>query len=187
MRIIGGDYRGRRLRAPPGRATRPTTERTREALFNILRHGGDVPAAPESMLVLDLFAGSGALGFEALSRGAGHVTFVENDRRAAALIAENAALLEAGDRVTVLRRDATRPGAAPRRFELVLLDPPYGLGFAETALQSLSTQGWLSPGARIVAELGAAESFVPPPGFEELTRRTYGAAQLLFLRAEDAS
>lgn len=187
MRIVGGVFGGRRLRAPSGQATRPTTEHTREALFNILRHGGGERPAPEGMQVLDLFAGSGALGFEALSRGAQQVTFVENNRRAAELIAENARTLGTEDSVTVLRQDATRLKQASASFELVLMDAPYGQGLSEAALVALATQGWLAPAPQLVVELDADEAFQAPPGYSEQQRRQYGAAQLVFLRVEPAN
>jgi 16S rRNA (guanine966-N2)-methyltransferase len=182
MRIVGGIFRGRRLGVPAGRSTRPTTERTREALFNILGHGTDDYRAPEGLLVLDLFAGSGALGFEALSRGARAVTFIENDRRAADLIIRNAQTLGVDDNVTVLRRDARKLGPASVQFDLVLMDPPYGRNLAEQSLEQLSSQHWLDNEALIVVELGADETLRPPAGYHELTRRRYGAALLVFLK-----
>ncbi len=194
MRIVGGIHGGRRLRAPSGQATRPTTERVREALFNILRHGGgDIlrhgdgeRPAPEGMRVLDLFAGSGALGFEALSHGAQHVTFVEKNRQAADLIAENARTLGAEDAITILCQDATGLKRTAGPFDLVLMDAPYGQGLSEAALSALTKHGWLSPDVQLVVELGAGETFQAPSEYSEQQRRQYGAAQLVFLRVEPA-
>jgi len=186
MRIVAGRHRGRRLAAPAGKAVRPTAERTREALFNILGHAGFAAGLPAAPSVLDAFAGSGALGLEALSRGARSVTFLERDRVAGRLIGENVKALGEGARSTVLHRDATQPGPAPEAFDLVLMDAPYDSGLSAPALTALAAQGWLRPDGIVVVELAASEAFVAPQGFLECDRRRYGRALLVFLqRVED--
>ena len=183
MRIVAGSHRGRRLKTPAGDALRPTRDRIREALFNLLAHNKwrDAPL-PEGAAVIDGFAGTGALGLEALSRGAAHVVFLENDREALNLLRENVALFDAADRITILNCDATRPGRARRACELALLDPPYGGGLAEPALEALARGGWLAVGALAAVELAAKEPFTPPSGYEPLDERRYGATRLVFLR-----
>ncbi|MCW5729439.1 MAG: 16S rRNA (guanine(966)-N(2))-methyltransferase RsmD [Alphaproteobacteria bacterium] len=189
MRINAGIWRGRRLAAPPDRSVRPTSERARIALFNILAHGaafrsGDVPL-PQGACVVELFAGTGALGLEALSRGAAHAIFIEQDRASAALLSRNIAALACEDRATLLVRDALDPGPPPMRCQLALLDPPYGSGLGAKALAALRQRGWLAPGAIAVLEVGAREAFAPPEGFELLDERAHGAARLVFLRRAD--
>lgn len=183
MRIVAGSHRGRRLKTPAGDALRPTRDRIREALFNLLAHNKwrHAPLS-EGAAVVDGFAGTGALGLEALSRGAAHVVFLENDREALNLLRENVALFDAADRITILNCDATRPGRARRVCDLALLDPPYGGGLAEPALEALARCGWLAAGALAAVELAAKEPFTPPPGFEPLDERRYGATRLVFLR-----
>lgn len=183
MRIAGGDWRGRALDAPPGRDTRPTSGRTREAVFNILEHA---PWAPdvEGLNVIDLFAGSGALGLEALSRGAGFCLFVESAGPALRALRANIQALGAGARTAVLARDAARLGSRPADrapFDLAFLDPPYARGLGETALAALRDGGWLSPGALVVFERGADEPAPEVEGFEVLDDRRYGAARVWFL------
>ena len=187
MRIVGGKFKGRRLKTPTGRTVRPTSERAREGLFNILAHGrfdgieGPLPAAA----VLDVFAGTGALGLEALSRGAEHVTFIERERGALALIGQNAALLGGANDVTILRLDAADPGPATKRHELVLMDPPYGSGLAAPVLERLSANGWLACTAVVAVELGKDEAFSSPEGFRTAAERRFGAACFVFLRFGD--
>jgi len=185
VRIVAGRHRGRKLAAPSGRAVRPTTDRTREALFNILNHAAFAAGLPQAPAVLDAFAGSGALGLEALSRGAARVTFLEQDRTAAGLIAQNIRTLGEQGRAVVLHRDATQPGPAPEAFDLVLLDAPYNSGLSAPALAALAAGGWLTPRALAVAELAAGEDFAVAPGFWECDRRRYGRAQLVFLAIAD--
>lgn len=175
IRIIGGRFRGRRLETPADRSIRPTGDRTREALFNVLDHGGLIGGA----VFLDLFCGTGAVGLEAWSRGAGEVWLVDREIR---LAARNAAALGQPDEVHVLRRDATKLVAAPARFDLVFLDPPYKSGLATKALAVLHGD-WLADEARVIVEIGAAENFDPPPGFGLEQERRYGAAKLIFLRS----
>ncbi|MCH8037135.1 MAG: RsmD family RNA methyltransferase [Proteobacteria bacterium] len=208
MRIVAGRHRGRRLEAPAGMALRPTADRTREALFNILTQGKLPWRAPvggqgaegqgaESQgaerrgnplagaRALDAFAGTGALGLEALSRGAAFVTFMENQAAALAACRNNIALLEETARAQALRCDVLRPPPAPAPCDLVLMDPPYNQGLAAPALAALEAAGWLAPGALGVIELMAAEPFALPEGFEALDERKYGKARLVFLRAPE--
>ncbi len=206
MRIVAGRHRGRRLEAPAGMAVRPTADRTREALFNILTQGKLPWRAPvgrqgvaeqgakgqgaerrgnplAGARALDAFAGSGALGLETLSRGAAFVTFMENQAAALAACRNNIALLEETARSEALRCDVLRPPPAPAPCDLVLMDPPYNQGLASPALAALEAAGWLAPGALGVVELMAKEPFAPPEGFETLDERKYGKARLVFLRA----
>jgi 16S rRNA (guanine966-N2)-methyltransferase len=183
MRIVGGRWRGRALTAPKSQAIRPTADRLRESLFNILAHAYGDPIT--GARVLDLFAGTGALGLEALSRDAAFVLFVDDGAEARALLRGNVEALGAGGATRVFRRDATRLGAAHpvEPFSLVFLDPPYGRGLAEKALASARDGGWLAPGALVVVEEAADANFTPPAGFEELERRDYDDTQFIFLRA----
>ncbi len=183
MRIVAGSHRGRRLETPAGDAVRPTRDRIREALFNLLAHNRwRGVALPRDAAVVDGFAGTGALGLEALSRGAAHVTFMENDPAALDLLRRNAALFDAADRIAILNCDATRPGRAREACHLALLDPPYGAGLAEPALAAFARGGWLEPGALAVIELAAKEPFEAPPGFDAMDERRYGATRLVILR-----
>ena len=182
MRIIGGENRGLRLAAVgKGDATahlRPSPDRLRESLFSILASDG----LPESAMVLDLFAGTGALGLEALSRGAARAVFVETGRVALRLLEENIAKTHREAQVDVLRRDATKLGPCPGDpATLVFLDPPYGKGVGERALATARAGGWIARGARIVWE--EAEAMAPPHGFTLLGRRRYGTSHLTFLEA----
>ncbi len=182
MRIVGGRLRGRALLAPKSQAIRPTADRLRESLFNILTHAYGDPA--EGARVLDLFAGTGALGLEALSRGAAFVLFVDDGAEARALLRGNVEALGAGGTSKVYRRDATQLGPAHpmEPFALAFLDPPYGKGLAEQALASAREGGWLAPDALIVVEEAAGATFEPPDGFSEIERRDYGDTQLIFLK-----
>lgn len=187
MRIVSGQFRGRALVAPAGRATRPTSDRARQAVFNVLEHAAwSGPMA--GLRVIDLFAGSGALGFEAVSRGAAFCLFVETDEAARGAIRDNVETLGLFGRTRVHRRDATdlgvRPGSAGEAFDLAFLDPPYGQGLGERALARLAEGGWLKPGATVVFERGADEPEIETPGYERLDARDYGAARVLFLRRE---
>ena len=184
MRIVGGRLRGRTLEAPKSQAIRPTADRLRESLFNILTHAYGDPA--EGARVLDLFAGTGALGLEALSRGAVFVLFVDDGAEARALLRGNVEALGAGGTSKVYRRDATKLGPAHpmEPFALAFLDPPYGKGLAEQALASARDGGWLTPDALIVVEEAADATFAPPDGFSEIERRDYGDTQFIFLRVK---
>lgn len=184
MRIVGGTFKGRALAAPAGRATRPTSDRAREALFNILAHAEWSPGV-EGRRVLDLFAGSGAVGFEALSRGAAFALFVDTDEAARGAIRENIEALGLFGVTRLHRRSATDLGLKPAGlgapFDLVFLDPPYGKGLGEQALARLEDGQWIGPDALIVFECGADEA-PQTPGFAMLDERTYGAAKILFLK-----
>jgi 16S rRNA (guanine966-N2)-methyltransferase len=184
MRVVGGRLGGRILQAPGSRAIRPTSDRLRESLFNILTHGYADPVA--GARVLDLFAGTGALGIEALSRGAAFALFVDDGAEARALLRENVAALGLGGVTRIFRRDATQLGAAHpiEPFSLAFLDPPYGQGLAEQALASARAGGWLAPGALVVVEEAAKAGFAAPAGFDELERRVYDDTELVVLRAK---
>jgi 16S rRNA (guanine966-N2)-methyltransferase len=185
VRIVSGEFRGKALAAPAGQATRPTSDRARQAIYNILEHAAWAAGVRDAR-VIDLFAGSGALGFEALSRGAAFCLFVETDEAARGAIRENVDAMGLFGRTRVHRRDATqlgqRPGADGPAFDLAFLDPPYGKGLGEIALQKLAEGGWLAPGAIVVCERGAAEPPLAAPGYEALDTRDYGAARVWFLR-----
>jgi 16S rRNA (guanine966-N2)-methyltransferase len=185
LRIVSGAFRGKTLAAPAGEATRPTSDRARQAIFNILEHAAWSPGVRDAR-VIDLFAGSGALGFEALSRGAAFCLFVETDEAARGAIRENVEAMGLFGQTRVHRRDATdlgaRPGADGPAFGLAFLDPPYAKGLGETALEKLAAGGWLAPGAIVVFERAAGEPEVNVPGFEALDARDYGAARVHFLR-----
>ena len=182
MRVVGGRLRGRPLAAPKSHAIRPTADRLRESLFNILSHAYGDPVA--GARVLDLFAGTGALGIEALSRGAAFALFVDAGAEARALLRENVAALGLGGMSRIFRRDATKLGPAYPNppFSLVFLDPPYGSGLAEAALASARAGGWLTANALIVVEEAAKSLFVSPEGFAELDRRRYDDTEFIFLR-----
>jgi len=186
MRVVGGRHRGRRLVAPPGETVRPTSDRAREALFNILSHG-DFAAAGLSFAdenVVDAFAGTGALWIEALSRGAARAAFIESDRAALGALRRNLAALDEEDAADIIAGDATHPPRAPYAAALALLDPPYQSGLAAPALIALTQMGWLAPRALVVVELAAKEPFPLPAGFAIIDERVYGAARLVFLRRD---
>ena len=182
MRIIGGRFRGASLATPSGQGTRPTSDRLRETIFNILIHGLGDPVTDAR--ALDLFAGTGALGIEALSRGARTCLFVEEAVEARGLIRRNIETLGLNGVTRIFRRDATRLGSAGtiEPFNLVFLDPPYRKGLGEQALASARGGGWLKPGAVLVLEEDARARVEPPEGFELLDRRNAGDSQILFLR-----
>jgi 16S rRNA (guanine966-N2)-methyltransferase len=185
VRIVGGRHRGRRLDAPQGLDVRPTSERARQAVFNILEHA-DEGVALDGASVLDVFCGSGAFGLEALSRGAAHATFIDTDGTAIACARRNAAALGEAERATLLRLDATRlappPLAARAPVAIAFLDPPYASGLAAAALSGLAARGWIAPGALCIVEIGARDELAPPPGFARVDERAYGAARMVFLR-----
>jgi 16S rRNA (guanine966-N2)-methyltransferase len=182
MRIVGGRLRGRLLAAPASQAIRPTADRLRESLFNVLVHAYGDPITDAR--VLDLFAGTGALGLEALSRGAAFALFIDEGAEARALLRENVATLGLGGATRIFRRDATKLGAAHpiEPFSVAFLDPPYGRGLAEQALASARAGGWLAPGALAVVEEAAKPGFTAPEGFDELERRNYDDSALIVLR-----
>jgi 16S rRNA (guanine966-N2)-methyltransferase len=182
MRVVGGRLRGRTITGPKGSTIRPTADRLRESLFNILLHAFGDPIT--GARVLDLFAGTGALGIEALSRGAAFALLVDDGAEARALIRENVAALGLGGVSRIFRRDATRLGAAHpvEPFALVFIDPPYGRALAEAALVSARDGGWLQPDALMVVEEAVKAAFTPPEGFSLLERRAYDDSELVFCR-----
>lgn len=184
MRIIAGKHRGRAIRVPRAEAVRPTSDRLRQAVFNILDHSsGDHPYSGAT--VLDLFAGTGAYGLEALSRGASFATFIDRDGAALLGIRRNAASMAEGGNIAVLKLDATRlmspPRLIPAPAAVAFLDPPYLSGLAVPALQGLHAHGWLRAGALVVVEVAATEPVVPPKAYAILDERTYGAGRAVFL------
>ncbi|MBG7615476.1 16S rRNA (guanine(966)-N(2))-methyltransferase RsmD [Brevundimonas sp. BAL450] len=185
MRIVAGQFRGRAIVAPEGQGTRPTSDRARQAVFNVIEHaswGRNL----DSARVIDLFAGSGALGFEALSRGAAFALFVETDDGARGAIRDNMEAFGLFGACRVHRRSAVdlgvRPGSAGEAFDVAFLDPPYGKGLGEQALARLIEGNWLAPGALVILERGSDEPEIETPGYERLDARDYGAARVLFLR-----
>jgi 16S rRNA (guanine966-N2)-methyltransferase len=182
MRVVGGRLRGRALASPKSSAIRPTADRLRESLFNILVHAYGDPIT--GARVLDLFAGTGALGIEAASRGAAFILFVDDGAEARALIRDNVAALGLGGVTRIFRRDATKLGLAQpvEPFSLAFLDPPYGQGLAKSALISARDGRWLIPGALVVVEEAAESAFAVPAGFSELERRVYDDSEFVFCR-----
>ncbi|MGN6287273.1 MAG: 16S rRNA (guanine(966)-N(2))-methyltransferase RsmD [Afipia sp.] len=182
MRVVGGRLRGRNIASPATNAIRPTQDRLRESLFNILMHAYENPV--DEARVLDLFAGTGALGIEAISRGAAFTLFVDNGAEARALLRNNVEALGLGGVTKVYRRDATRLGPCHpmEPFSLVFLDPPYGQGLAREALASLREGQWLAPDALVVVEESKAAAFAVPEGYDELERRAYDDTEFVFLR-----
>jgi len=182
MRVVGGRLRGRAIAAPKSKTIRPTADRLRESLFNILIHAFADPVT--GARVLDLFAGTGALGIEALSRGAEFTLFVDNGAEARALLRENVTALGLGGASKIFRRDATQLGEAHpvAPFSLAFLDPPYGQGLAAAALAGARAGGWLTPEALIVVEEAIRAKFAAPEGFHEIHRRLYDDTEFIFLR-----
>jgi len=176
MRLIGGRFKGRRLLAPGGRRTRPTSDRLRETIFNILAHGDYPPLAGAH--VADIFAGSGAMGLEALSRGATRAVFVETSRPALAALARNIADLGLQPRTGIVRVDAARLPRAEAPVDIVFLDPPYGKGLAEQSLAALMAGDWLAPGGVAVVESGREDVVTPPGGLALAECRDVGGSRL---------
>jgi len=183
MRIVGGRLRGARLVAPRGNSVRPTSDKVRESIFNILAHGID-DFEIEGVRVIDLFAGTGALGCEALSRGARFCLFIDDAPAARGLIRQNIENLELTGVTRVFRRDAARlgPAGSVKPFDLLFADPPYGQGLAERALSEAAVGGWLKQGAVCVVEERTDAEFAPPDGFTLLDARRYGDTAVTFLR-----
>ncbi|MEM6746193.1 MAG: 16S rRNA (guanine(966)-N(2))-methyltransferase RsmD [Pseudomonadota bacterium] len=188
MRIVGGQFSGRKIAAPAGRATRPTTDRTRESLFNILAHRDGFGF--DGARVIDLFAGSGALGFEAMSRGASFCLFVETDAGARGAIRDNVEALSLFGNTRIHRRPAdslgTKPAGVGPRFDLAFLDPPYGKDLLTPSLAILMSGDWLAPGALLVAEHSKDDSFDVPGGMEREDSRRFGDTEISFLRVPPA-
>lgn len=185
MRIVGGQWRGRKLLSPESQTIRPTTDRMRESLFNILEHNYEVA----DTVLLDLFAGTGALGFEALSRQARFCLFVDQGKESAKIISAQQRVFSCEQRSYLVQRDATNLGhflsvqnVAPSPFNLVFCDPPYGRGLGERALVSCLDGGWLQHEALVIVEEKADYAFQWPQGFESIDSRIYGESQLVFGR-----
>ena len=183
MRIVGGSLRGRAIASPDHEGLRPTSDRVREAAFNILAHGiegFDIAG----VRVLDLFAGTGAMGCEAISRGAAYCLFVEQDADARGLIRQNIETFGLTGVTRIFRRDATTIGPAVRgeAFALAFCDPPYGQGLGEKALAAAAKGGWLTPGAIVLLEERESAAITLPAGFTDIDRRTWGQTQMVFAR-----
>lgn len=186
MRIVGGEFRGRTLATPKSGAIRPTIDRTRESLFNILSHA--YPEVLDGTRVMDVFAGTGAVGLEALSRGCRHALFVENGVEGRALLWENIDALGLHGRTRILRRDATRLGAVGNldAFDVMFADPPYGKGLGEQAFRAAHEGGWLAPGALAVLEERGDVVPALPAVFEWLESRAFGDTKMHFYRYRPA-
>jgi len=177
MRIVGGIHRGKRLNSPTGGAVRPTTDRVREAIFNALAH--NQPQLPEGARVLDLFAGTGAFGLEALSRGAHHVTFVDNAAASLRLVRENVHQLDLAAQCTVVKADATHLPIATSTVGLVFADPPYNQGLLGPALESARARGWIDDQTVILAETSTRETPNFSSEFVQQSDRRYGETLIL--------
>ncbi|MFT3724720.1 MAG: 16S rRNA (guanine(966)-N(2))-methyltransferase RsmD [Hyphomonadaceae bacterium] len=186
MRIVGGTLKGRTIRTPEGRDTRPTSERARESIFNILAHADWAPPL-DGARVIDAFAGSGALGFEAMSRGGAFCLFVETEAAARGCIRDNVEAFQLFGNTRIHRRSATDLGPKPAGlgalFDFVFMDPPYAQGLVPPALEQLTRGQWITPDALVVAETGSHEPAPVVPDWTVLDERTYGAARVSFLRA----
>ena len=183
MRIVGGKFKGHSITPPAGLATRPTSDRVRESIFNILAHG-IAGLELEGARVMDVFAGTGALGLEAVSRGARFCQFVDDSAEARGLIRQNADALGVIGLIKIWRRDATDLGpCAPQPgFDLVFADPPYGSGLGERALRSLLAGHWLNRGAIVVLEETLKAEVADVTGLNLIDRRDYGDTQVRFYR-----
>jgi 16S rRNA (guanine966-N2)-methyltransferase len=182
VRIVGGRFRHRTLAGPKSDAIRPTSDRLRETIFNVLAHAYDDPVA--GARVIDLFAGTGAMGLEALSRGARFALFVDEGAQARGVIRENVEALGLGGSARLFRRDAARMGpiGPMEPFSLVFCDPPYARDLAPKALASCGAGGWLAPGALVVVEEAQGAAITLPEGFSEIERRDYGETAVVFGR-----
>ena len=191
MRIVAGSLKGRAIVAPEGQGTRPTSDRARQAIFNVLEHAAWAEGVLDGARVIDLYAGSGALGYEAISRGASFCLFVETNDGARGAIRENMDAFGLFGRTRVHRRSATdlgpRPGSAGEAFTLAFLDPPYGKSLGEETLKKLLEGNWLAPEAVVVYERGSDEPEIETPGYERMDARDYGAARVLFLKVATAA
>lgn len=184
MRVIAGTHKGRRLCTPKGKETRPTSDRLRESVFNILAHRW--PDHLVGAMVADIFAGSGAMGIEALSRGAKYAVFVEKHTAGRDLISRNLQTMGLAGKAQVIEGDARKLPQLEVAFDLVLMDPPYRRGLGEAALEALQQAGWLRQGTLVVLEASADENLDIPPGYKVRDRRAQGDSQVIFLLAEDA-
>jgi 16S rRNA (guanine966-N2)-methyltransferase len=187
MRIVGGRFKGRALKAPGDAALRPTSDKVRQAIFNIIEHAGfAADFSLEGARVVDLFAGTGALGLEALSRGAKYCLFIDDSADSRAIIRENIEALGLTGASKIWRRDATSLGALDTLspFDLAFLDPPYRKGLLAPALNGLASGGWLNPGALVIAEAAEDEAVPSVEGYELLDDRVYGDTRIAFLRAK---
>ena len=188
MRIVGGQYKGRLLLTPKASKVRPTSARVRESIFNVLAHGlTEWAGGLQNASVVDVFCGTGALGLEALSRGARHITLIERSEPVFAMVRKNAAMgIDTAKRITILKMDATKltspPRAAKAPCDLAFLDAPYRAGLTLPALSSLKKWGWLTTGSLTVVEIAADEELAVPRGFKALDTRIYGAAKVIFLK-----
>jgi 16S rRNA (guanine966-N2)-methyltransferase len=185
MRIVGGTHKGRAIKTPEGRTTRPTSDRARESIFNVLAHADWAPSL-EGRRVIDAFAGSGALGLEAMSRGAAFCLFVETDSAARGCVRDNIEAFQLFGSTRIHRRSATDLGGKPAGlgapFDLVFMDPPYAYDLVPPALDQLARGAWITPDALVVAETGTDEAAPVTPGWALLDERTYGAARVSFLK-----
>lgn len=183
MRIVAGDFKGTKIEAPSGSKTRPTSDRVRESVFNILAHGCETFTI-ENARVLDLFAGTGALGLEALSRGARSCIFIDDDATARGVIRNNIESLGVNGRTKVWRRDASKLGDASKsdKFDLIFADPPYEQGLGQKALNTATSGGWLNPGAIFMLEEREKVQIETPEGLELINDRTYGDTKIWFFQ-----
>lgn len=185
MRIVGGSLRGRRLEAPPSSVTRPTGDRVRESLFNVLENlFQERGLSYNDVSFLDAFAGSGALGIESLSRGGSAASFIEQNNGAYQIIKDNVLRLGLEKQVKTYRRDALKPGAPHLQHQVVFLDPPYGKNLSPKALKALDKANWLTQTCFVVLELGQNEQTPLLEGFTFLDRRLYGTTHILFFARE---
>jgi len=178
-RIIAGKFRGRRLDVPAGNAVRPTTDRMRERVFSMLMHGR-YPDMKEAR-VADLFAGTGALGLEALSRGASHITFVEKSPGSVACIKANIAALDAANETLVMQKSTDALPAATKPYEFIFMDPPYHKGLVEPTLESLISANWLAKDGVIICELASDDALSLPTSLFIIDERSQGQQRVLFL------
>ena len=183
MRIISGTLKGRRLHSPEGQNTRPTSDRLRESIFNILAHGW--PEKLAGARVADIFAGSGAMGIEAISRGAAVAVFVEKHSAGRALVSDNLEALGIADKARVIKGDARQLPPIDAPFDLIFMDPPYRRGLGEAALAALPEAGWLKPDTLVVLESATDEQLELPKEYEAVDRRQQGSSQVFFLLAKD--
>ncbi len=188
MRIVGGKFKGRAIKAPEGKTTRPTSDRTRESIFNVLAHADWAPSL-EGARVIDAFAGSGALGFEAISRAAAFCLFVETESSARGCIRDNVETFQLFGVTRIHRRSAVdlgpKPAGVGAPFDVVFLDPPYGYNLVPPAMEQLIRGAWITADALVIAETGADEEAPVTPGWKALDQRIYGAARISFFQRAD--